>query len=196
MPPAIVFRFGFPLIPRSIAAGSFSWLRNGGSMSPQFRPLLVEKSMPHWLNPTRLSFWPPARLFGSVGLATMSSSACRRYVQSWLTRALPLLVRLPQPSECAGCARQPGGLPQPPRVQHGGLYAQLLDLADPGPVLQEDDQRVDTPAVEVTEKRPEHGLRSAQALAPGDRDRDPHRFLLWQEPSRRRAATGQSSSEW
>src|SRR5439155_4338563 len=55
--------------------------------------------MPHWLNPTRLSFWPPVSWLGLDGLAAMLSSACRRNVQSWFTRLLPLpLSRLEQPS--------------------------------------------------------------------------------------------------
>ena len=69
-------------------------------MSPQCLPLSVEKSMPHWLNPTRLSFWPAVRCVGLDGSNAMSSSAWRRKVQSWLTRLLPLpLSRLAQPSE-------------------------------------------------------------------------------------------------
>src|SRR5439155_1498719 len=67
---------------------------------PQCLPLSVEKSMPHWLNPTRLSFWPAVRCVGLDGSNAMSSSAWRRKVQSWLTRLLPLpLSRLAQPSE-------------------------------------------------------------------------------------------------
>src|SRR3954468_19821169 len=52
-----------------------------------------------WLKPTRLSFIPPTRLFGSVGLTAMSSSACRRNVQSWLTRPFWPWLRSAQPTD-------------------------------------------------------------------------------------------------
>src|SRR6266404_1075944 len=79
------------------ASGLFNLCRKGGSRSPQCRPLSVDQSIPHWLKPTRLSFWPATRLLGSAGLYTIFSSACRRYVQSWFTRTLPLEVRSLQP---------------------------------------------------------------------------------------------------
>ena len=78
--------------------GEFECCRNGGSRSPQCAPLSVDQSMPHWLKPTRLSFWPASRLWESVGLNVMSVSAWRRKLQSWLTRVFCApAFRPPQP---------------------------------------------------------------------------------------------------
>ena len=85
--------------------GSFSFWRNGGSRSPQCLPLSVDQSMPHWLNPTRLSFWPASSSLGSSGLKVIVSSAWRRKLQSWLTRLFPLLSR-------PGHPRDPGPEPR------------------------------------------------------------------------------------
>jgi hypothetical protein len=57
------------------AAGAFRRCQNGGSRSPQWTPLSIDQSMPQWLKPMRLSFCPARRFDGSLGLATMSSSA-------------------------------------------------------------------------------------------------------------------------
>ena len=90
-------------------AGLFSFCRKGGSRSPQCLPLSVDQSMPHWLKPTRLSFWPASRLLGSSGLNVIVSSAWRRKLQSWFTRLLPLPSRPEHPIEPGAAPRSAAG---------------------------------------------------------------------------------------
>src|SRR5690242_20314070 len=66
-PPSIVLLFGLSAVG-PIASGPFSRCRTGGNRSPHFRPLVFEKSIPHWLKPTRLSFCPATRSLVSTGL--------------------------------------------------------------------------------------------------------------------------------
>src|SRR4029453_519987 len=95
-PPRIVWLLGASAVG-TMASGLLSFCRNGGSWSPQWRPLSRDQAIEHWLKPTRLSLEPASRLGGWAGLWTMSFSAWRRKVQSWLTRTLPLVLRLRQP---------------------------------------------------------------------------------------------------
>src|SRR4029453_18924725 len=95
-PPRIVWLLGASA-GGTMASGLLSFCRNGGSWSPQWRPLSRDQAIEHWLKPTRLSLEPASRLGGWAGLWTMSFSAWRRKVQSWLTRTLPLGLRLRQP---------------------------------------------------------------------------------------------------
>src|ERR1700736_1941264 len=78
----------------------------------------------------RLSFWPAIRFEGLAGLTLMLSSACRRKVQSWLTRTFPSAFRMPHPRDLPAAPRALAP-PAPLPLTRGSLPGAAGFPADP-----------------------------------------------------------------
>jgi hypothetical protein len=77
--------------------------------------------------------------------------------------------------ECANYARGARQLPQPSGPQHNSVHAEPLDLSHEGPILEEDEFRLEPPSINVAEERPENVLRSSRTFAPRDSHEQLHR---------------------